>query len=315
MSDQSKALVSGSVSERFTQMVIKEFSGAAGAVQLTQYQKKLTQHLFIKVDAQLKDLEAKRVQSNSQMAPYEWSNINMEKLAIDTVHRVDLGLDALIPNHLSPIPYFSKKKQKYDLDLRIGYEGKDYYRRKMSKDEPLNIIYELVYENDHFKPIKKSMGQEFDAYEFEIQNPFDRGDIIGGFGYIIYPDKAMNELVIVSEKEFLKSKSAAKSKDFWNSHPEKMRMKTLVHRTTEKLKLDPEKINASFLMVESDTSIDVTPAMADDPQAEIDQNANSEPLEADTEPQADEPMTEEEKAAIQAEEAAAAKQEPRKAPF
>ena len=278
----TKAVQANTVSERFTNLVVREFSGAAGAVQLSGYQKKLIQHLFIKVDAQLKDLEAKRIQSNRQVAAYEWNNVNMEKLAIDSVHRVDLGLDALIPNHISPIPYWNKKKQKYDLDLRVGYEGKDYYRRKMTMDEPLDIIYELVYSSDEFRPIKKSLNQKYDAYEFNITKPFDRGEIIGGFGYIVYADQNKNELVLVSEAEFQKSKKAAKSNDFWDKHPEKMRMKTLVHRTTERLKLDPEKVNASYLMVEKgegDGAMEPPPSNDMVPESEIQQNANQEPID------------------------------------
>lgn len=272
----TKELQEGTVSSRFTDLIIKEASATSDMVQFTPYKKKLAQHMFIKIDAQLKDLEAKRVSSGKQVATYTWENINMEKLAIDTVHRVDLGLDALIPNHIHPIPYFNKKKEKYDLDLRIGFKGKDYYRRKMACDEPVNIVYELVYSNDEFKVNKRGMNQDFDSYEFEIKNPFDRGKVVGGFGYIVYEKKEKNELVIVAESDFISSKNCAKSKDFWNKNPVEMRFKTLVHRTTEKLNLDPEKVNASFLMVDSsdndDDVIEIT-------QEEITQNANSEVID------------------------------------
>ena len=30
------------------------------------------------------------------------------------------------------------------------------------------------------------------SYEFEITNPFDRGDIVGGFGYLEYDDPTQN---------------------------------------------------------------------------------------------------------------------------
>jgi len=271
---QKKELQKSTVSSSFTDMVIKEFTSTSGMVEFDNYKKKLCQHMFIKIDAQLKDLEAKRLQSDNQVTPYEWNNINMEKLAIDTVHRVDLGLDALIPNHISPIPYYNKKKGKYDLDLRVGYEGKNLYRRKMAIDVPLNIIYELVYSTDIFKPIKAGVQSEYDCYEFQITSPFDRGDIVGGFGYIVFSDNKKNILVIVTEKEFIKSKNAAQSKIFWNDHPEKMRMKTLVHRTTEHLKLDPEKINASFMHVENDSYNEPVSVEAE-VEREIEENANA----------------------------------------
>lgn len=262
------------MSERFTNAVIGEFQSTIGGIELTPYQKKLAQHLFIKVDIGLKDLEAKRLKDKRKVSPYEWKNINMEKLAIDAIHRIELGLDALIPNHISIIPYFNGKKNLYDLDLRIGYEGNDYYRRNMATDTPKNIIYELVYSKDKFTVIKKSHEQKLDSYEFKIDDPFDRGNVIGGFGYIEYEDKSKNILVLVSEKEFLSSKSAAQSNKFWDKHQVKMRLKTLVHRTTEHIKLDPEKINASFVIVENQEfeAIDVPPDNS--VQEEVSQNAN-----------------------------------------
>jgi len=277
---KERALQKNTVSARFTDMVIREFSSTTGNVQLDDHRKKLCQHMFIKIDAQLKELEAKRLQENRQVSPYDWNNINMEKLAVDVVHRVELGLDALIPNHLHPIPYFNKKKGKYDLDLRVGYVGKEYYRRKMALIEPLNIICELVYSSDSFIPYKKDINYEFDTYQFEITKPFDRGEIVGGFGYISYTDKKLNELIIVAESDFIKSKNCAQSKDFWNKNPVQMRYKTLVHRTTEKLLIDPEKVNASFLAVESqdiDEPIDITPDTK--VEDEIEQSANTEVID------------------------------------
>ena len=167
MAEPTKALQvkTATVSTRFTDMVMREFAGSIGVIKFSDYQKKLTQHLFVKIDAQLKDLEAKRLKDGKRVAPYEWANINMEKLAIDAVHRIELGLDALIPNHISPIPYWNGKKSKYDLDLRVGYEGKDYYRRKKAVEEPVQIIYELVYSNDDFAVIKQDRDNKI-SYNF-----------------------------------------------------------------------------------------------------------------------------------------------------
>lgn len=288
------------MSERFTNAVIGEFQSTIGGIELTPYQKKLAQHLFIKVDIGLKDLEAKRIKDKRKATPYEWKSVNMEKLAIDAIHRIELGLDALIPNHISIIPYFNSKKKLYDLDLRIGYEGNDYYRRNMATEEPANIIYELVYSKDRFVVIKKSKEQKFDSYEFEITEPFDRGKVVGGFGYIEYKDQSKNILVLVSEKEFLVSKSAAQSNRFWDKHQAKMRLKTLVHRTTEHIKLDPEKINASFVIVEKQEfeAVDMLPDNSI--QDEINDNANEEIIDIPTE---DKPMGDAEKEAIKKQEA------------
>jgi len=305
-------------SSRFVKMVQREFEGTVGMVKLSEFQKTLAQHLYIKVDTQLKDLEAKRMQTNKKIDHYVWENVNLEKLAIDAVHRVNLGLDALIPNHIHPIPYFNKKKQKYDLDLRVGYVGKHYYRTELAVEKPVDIIYELVFSNDEFVVSKKGINQNKDAYEFKITKPFDRGDVIGGFGYIIYTDPTKNKLVLLPESEFIKSKNAAMTKDFWNNHGNKMRLKTLVHRTTELLTIDPKKVNESFAIVEAE---DNNPP-ANDVQAEIAQDANTKVIDITPEkpkpvekPPEDLPLTESEKQDIIADEIKDSEKEKEGPPF
>lgn len=266
-------------SERFLANVEKQFAAEAGApMAFTDYEKTLAQHLFLKIDNVLKDLETKRLAASKPYGTaYEWKNVNMRKLALDSVHRVKLGLDALIPNHIHPVPYFNKREGKYDLDLRVGYVGEAYYRAQNAVDVPIDIIYELVYDTDEFFPIKKSHSNKIDTYEFNIKNPFNRGKVIGGFGYIVYEDETKNELVMVSEESFLKSRKAAQSKTFWDGHPEEMRFKTLVHRVTDKLEIDPKKVNAaSYAYVENqerETTI----------QREIDENANQEIIDIEYE--------------------------------
>jgi recombination protein RecT len=241
-------------SERFAANIHRQFAAEAGNTpEFTEYERTLAQHLFLKVDATLREMEEKRIsKKQTDKAPFKWDNVNMRKLALDAVHRVKLGLDALIPAHIYPIPYWNSKEQKYDIDLRVGYVGKDYYRRMNCRDKPISIRYELVYSTDTFKPVKKSVHSAVESYEFEINNPFDRGDVVGGFGYIDFGmDNDKNILVLVSRKYFDKIKSSAQSQEFWGKYPEEMMYKTLVHRTTEKLALDPRCVNAaSYAFIE-----------------------------------------------------------------
>ncbi len=81
-----------------------------------------------------------------------------------------MGLDALIPNHIHPVPYFNKREGKYDLDLRVGFVGKAYYRRAVAVDDLVDIICELVYSTDEFKPMTKSFSNEIESYELNITN-------------------------------------------------------------------------------------------------------------------------------------------------
>lgn len=257
-------------SERFTNQIMSQFQAEAGSpVQFTAYERALAQHLFLKVDSCLKEFEKKRRESGKEsQAPFIWQNVNMRKLALDAVHRIQLGLDALIPAHIYPIPYFNGKEKLYDIDLRVGYRGELYYRTESAVEKPQDVRLELVYSSDEFSPMMKSHDNNVEDYTFKIVNPFNRGNIIGGFAYISYKDPQKNKLVLVSEADFKKSCQAAKSQDFWSKYPAEMRYKTLVHRAMSHLPIDPKKVNApAFAAVESD-SVEV----------EIDRNANGEAI-------------------------------------
>lgn len=262
------------VSERFVSQVQAQFVAEMGsALAFTDYERTLAQHMYIKVDAQLKSLEIKRINAGGKPEDAKaitWQHVNLSELALDTVHRIGLGLDALIPNHIAPIPYWNTRLGKYGLDLRIGYVGKDYCRREMAVEKPVEVIYQLVHETDEFEPLMKDDGHEIESYVFKIKNPFSRGKVIGGFGYIRYTDPKQNMLVIVDQRKFAKAKASAKTMDFWgeNKSEEEMQYKTVVHRTTEKIPLDPRKVNAQHYAYieaqESEADID----------REIETNAN-----------------------------------------
>ena len=257
-------------SERFTNQIMSQFQAEAGSpVQFTAYERALAQHLFLKVDSCLKEFEKKRRESGKEsQAPFIWQNVNMRKLALDAVHRIQLGLDALIPAHIYPIPYFNGKEKLYDIDLRVGYRGELYYRTESAVEKPQDVRLELVYSSDEFSPMMKSHDNNVEDYTFKIVNPFNRGNIIGGFAYISYKDPQKNKLVLVSEADCKKSCQAAKSQDFWSKYPAEMRYKTLVHRAMSHLPIDPKKVNApAFAAVESDSV-----------EAEIDRNANGEAI-------------------------------------
>lgn len=260
-----------SISERFTNAVMKEFNSITGGnLELTSMQKRLAQHLFLRIDTALGELERRRMDKGTEGTPIVWANVNMPKLAVDAMNRIELGLDALIPNHISPIPYFNKRTGKYDLDLRIGYVGKDFYRRAMAVEQPADIRYELVHENDVFEPIKKSHDNTVESYKFKIEKPFNRGRIVGGFAYIIFKEESKNILIIVTEEDFKKSESKAQAKEFWTGYPTEMRYKVLVTKGTNKLQIDSAKVNAAFLAVEKEEELVDATAV----QAEIESQAN-----------------------------------------
>lgn len=241
-------------STRFLAEVERQFGAQLGEeLSFTAHERKLAQHLYVKVDAALKAMDEARVKrGQSNKKPFTWQNVNLTKLAIDAVHRVSLGLDALIPNHIHPVAYWNGKLNKYDLDLRVGYVGQDYCRRRLAVVQPVDITYELVYETDTFRALPRSHDREVESYEFEINQPFARGEVVGGFGYIVYEDARMNRLVLVTPRDFERARKAAQTSDFWDKNDLEMLYKTVVHRVTSKVPLDPEKVNAaSYARIEA----------------------------------------------------------------
>lgn len=218
------AKVEMTMSERFTNTVLKEFgSNVAGALQVTDYQRQLIQGYFIAIDRALKIAEEGRIRKNDNNkdhkydnnVPITWGNVNLNDLALDVVHYARMGLDMMQDNHLSPIPYKNNKTQKYDITLMPGYNGIQYIAEKYAVEKPAAVTTELVYKTDAFKPIKKNINNKVESYEFEITSPFDRGEVVGGFGYIEYEDPTKNQLIIMTMRDIEKRKPKYASAEFW----------------------------------------------------------------------------------------------------
>ena len=270
------ATITPSASQRFTDVVMREFTSSTGYTKLTPHQKNLIQGYFIACDNALAALEAKRVkEGQNNKLPYTWNNVNIDgKLAQRVVVYAKLGLDMTLPNHLFPIPYLNGKNGKYDLNFQEGYRGKEIKIKKYSYYPIKNVAYEIVYSNDKFTPYKRGAKRRYDTYEFEITNPFDRGNLIGGFAYIEFEDPQRNILVIMSKADIEKRKNVAKSKDFWNKWYDEMALKTVVNAACNKVTLDPEKIDPDFRIMQQSESDAAEAELAE----ELRQNANREPI-------------------------------------
>lgn len=269
-----------SPAKRFTNLVIGEFRNLPGNINLTDYQKELIQHLFLKIEMYLKDPK-----NQYRNPPISWSNINLSELALAAVDRVRMGLDALIPNHIHPIAYAHNDKKgnfiDYTLNLQVGYIGWDYMKRTIALNPPQHITYQLVHKTDNFKPFMRSKDIPYDQYSFEIIEPFNRGPVIGGFGYIEYDEPKRNKLVIVSEKEFQASKDKCPDpkKTFWNNFPDQMRFSKLVMRTVSDKNIppDPKKCSLSYMRIQEES------IMQEIIMQEIEENANQELIDIETE--------------------------------
>ena len=218
------AEVKPNAAERFTAKVMKEFGSTVGEIQVTDYQRQLVQGYFIAIDRALKSAEEERLRKNEKNKDHEkydnnlpvtWGNVNLNDLALDVVHYARMGLDMMQENHLFPIPYKNNKTGKYDMTLMPGYNGIQYIAEKYAVEPPLAVTVELVYSTDTFRPIKKSAENRVENYDFAINNAFDRGEIIGGFGYIEFADPVKNKLVIMTKKDIEKRKPKYASANFW----------------------------------------------------------------------------------------------------
>lgn len=296
-------------SERFTQMVMKEHQANAGqGVELTSFQKKLIQNYFVKLDGVLKEAEIKRqAKSEKYRDPLvlEWKNVNMEKLALDVVSFSSIGLDPLQSNHISLIPFKNNHTDKYDIVPMEGYNGIELKAKKYGLEAPDDAIIELVYKFDYFKPIKKDANNKIETYEYAPgENPFKRGEIVGGFYYQIYKDNLeKNKLVFWSVDEIEKRKPAYASAEFWGGEKDnweydekqgknvkngkikvegwrkEMLWKTLKRACWNDVTIDSEKIDIHYRNILKSEKENALLAVQND-HAE---NANSETIDIDAE--------------------------------
>lgn len=256
-------------SERFTNKVFVEFSGTVGEIALTNFQRRLAQNYFMAVDTALKMAEEKRLKKSEKYRdplPVTWENVNMNQLARSVVAAARIGLDPAQPNHIHMLPFKNNTLNKYDIVLIEGYRGKELKAKKYGLDVPDHVIVELVYSNDKFKPFKKDRNNTVETYEFEVVNPFDRGEIVGGFYYHVYTDAPeKNKLVVMTIKDILKRRPAHASPEFWGGEKdvwqdgkkvgketvegwyEKMCYKTVYRAAFSDITIDSQKIDDDYM--------------------------------------------------------------------
>ena len=307
-------------SERFTNMVMARFSGLAGAaIELSGYQKRLVQQYFISIDMALKAAEEKRLKKDEKKRdplPVTWENVNLEQLALDVVACSKIGYDPAIANHISMVPYKNNTTKKYDISFQEGYRGRELKARKYGFEVPDNVFAELVYKNDHFKPLKKDARRDVESFEFSVsENPFDRGEIVGGFYYHEYYDEPRkNKLMFYSKADIEKRKPEYASAEFWGGKKTKwedgkpagsehvdgwyveMMWKTLFRMAYGVIPIDSEKIDENLVQMlerekhfESLREQDPDEALIDKRNTQLQQGTGTKKLNTAAVPDGDEP--------------------------
>ena len=289
------------MAQRFMDKVIKEFTNGVGEVRLTKFQMRLAQNYFMAIDLALKKAELKRQakKQNKDPLPVVWANINMEQLARDVVAHARIGLDPAQENHISVSFFKNHALNKYDVVFMPGYRGLELKHTKYGLDVPDIVTVELVYSSDRFKSHKKDVTHNYETYEFEIVNDFDRGEIIGGFYYHMFsktPEK--NRLVVMPLKEILKRKPRWASVEFWGGEKdvwkngkktgkketvegwyEKMCYKTVCRAAYRAITIDSQKIDNDYLALKQMEDSYTEQEVAE----EIAESANKEPIGVDFE--------------------------------
>lgn len=212
-----------SQSERFTSMVMSQYSQTGSVYSFTEREKQLIRNYFICIDQMLSKTEAERQRKNAanrnheydNALAYSWNTIDLPQLAQDLAHYARVGLDMMEDNTLFAIPYKDNKGSKYTVTLMEGYNGIRYQAEKYALDPFKAVTVEVIYQNDIFHVIKKDSRNPVEGYEFEIPNPLDRGEPIGVFGYIEYEDPKKNKLVVFSKADVMKRKPKYASPEFW----------------------------------------------------------------------------------------------------
>ena len=258
------------VAERFTNKVLAEFQGSVGSeIALTSFQRRLVQNYFMVADMMLKKAELGRLKKSAKYqdkVPVTWANLDMEKLSQSVVSAARIGWDPTQANHVNLIPYKDNATQKYNLTFMPGYRGIELKAKKYGLDVPDAVIVELVYSTDTFKSHKKSLKNEHESFDFEINNDFDRGDIIGGFYYHLFkvqPEK--NKLVVMPMKDIERRRPAKASAEFWGGEKDvwengakvgketvdgwfdKMCLKTIHRAAYSDITIDSQKIDDDYM--------------------------------------------------------------------
>lgn len=241
--------VEKSPAERFFITVDRMLAEATGVkTETSDYQKRLIQSYFVMIEEALKTAESKRNEARN-VIPYIWNNVDMEDLALQIKDNSKLGLDPAIPNHLSAIPRFNSRTEKYVIGLMQGYAGREFIAKKYAAEPILSLTIELVRDTDTFKVLKKNSERQHDDYIFVVNEPFKRGKVIGGFGYIEYEDERKNKLIVMSLSDMDKRKPKyAESSNFWKDWTDEMYYKTLVRFVcnSRNIPQDPLKIEEAI---------------------------------------------------------------------
>ena len=267
-----KSLIPQTMGEKFIENIFSIAMDRSGSFVVSDEQKERIRRYFEAMDRAIIVAEQNRVKKNKnnqdhkwdETLEYKWSNVRVDnELAHALLDCSKLGLDMAVPNHLSPVLYKDKANNQYVFSLIPGYRGYELVAHKYALVDFLDVKVELVYSTDKFVPHKADKNNPYDTYEWEITNPFNRGEIVGGFAYVVYEDVRRNTLFILTKYDIEKRKPQAASANFWGGEAkewvdgkretvqkegwyEEMCKKTIAIYAYKRIPTDPQKIDACY---------------------------------------------------------------------
>lgn len=233
------------LSQQITSRLLGKLQELRPNIVITEKMQRLMTNYFIGIN-QMLELQEKKREGNA--AEYNWNNVDMADLAINIINKARLGLDILLPNHVHAIPYWNTAKKKYTINLMPGYVGIKNMAMTYAADPPKDAVVRLVHETDHFVPMMRDHRYDHDTYEFEIKQPFNRGAVVGGFGYLVYDDPCKNTLILMSNEDIEKRKPAKASANFWGTWNTEMKLKTLYREVfnSRNVPLDSSRLDDAY---------------------------------------------------------------------
>lgn len=267
----SKEVVKKSAEERFATSIANQYKSIGGFdAGLSDAQLLTAKKYFIGIDRALR-----RAQSTKKAnAPdINWNSVNLETLGEDMVDNILAGLDPTSPNHINFIPFIDRKTGQYNLNQILGYVGLEVRHANQGLHPIKNLITRLVYSNESFEPIF-SNGETKDSFIHKAsENPFDKGEVVGGYIYKEYED-GRTSLQVVTLNDIMKRKPKHASVEFWGGEKtvweggrpsdktekvegwaDEMMQKTLIRMAYNSEPLDPRKTAPRVNTFESNEDI------------------------------------------------------------
>jgi recombination protein RecT len=179
-----------------------------------------------------------------------------------------IGLDPIQKNHINLIPFKNSSTNKFDINFMMGYRGMELKAKKYGFEAPDDVTVKVVYSNEKFVPIYKDVENETESYIFKpAADPFDRGEIKGGFYYHVFknaPEK--NKLRVFNMADIEKRIPGHASPEFWGGEKpiykngqktnqtekvegwkDEMVYKTICRAAYDDITIDSEKIDDHFV--------------------------------------------------------------------